>query len=547
MKQREIKIQKGQTVPFHNNVDFCVGTGRMGLALQQEYQEQLKLVQEEIGFRHIRGHGLFCDDMAIYHEYEEDGEIKVEYNFTYLDMVMDSYRKVGLKPFLELGFMPGKLASGTQTIFYWKGNTTPPKDYDKWCDMVQALLRHLMSRYGREEVLTWPIEVWNEPNLPGFWEKADMEEYFKLFKRSFLAIKEVDPALRVGGPAICGVMDELWISKFMDFCRAEKLAVDFVTRHHYTSEFPKHQGHYGYIKLMDPEAGFANLQTTRDIIDSYPEYKGLEIHITEFNTSYIPNAPIHDTNENAAFLAHQLSRLGDVNESYSYWTFGDIFEEQGVPYTPFHGGFGLVANGCIPKPTFWTFAFYKELQKAGGKCVHRDENSVVMEKPDGSFHGVLWNHRACGSAAEATGAQTRQNTGKVDTQADGAAEAQNSRNGVETVDTQTCGGPIELSMTLPMQGEASLLYKVVDEDCCNPLKLWHDMGEPAGLTEAQKKLLRMGAMPAVKSGRVEAVDGQAVVSFVLQENAVVYFSLTENKIVPDRGYDYERAKASERE
>lgn len=107
---------------FHNNVDFCIGTGRMGLALTQEYQEQLKLVQEEIDFQHIRGHGLFCDDMAIFQTYEENGETKVEYNYTYLDRVMDSYRKVGLKPFLELGFMPEKLASGTQTVFYWKGN-----------------------------------------------------------------------------------------------------------------------------------------------------------------------------------------------------------------------------------------------------------------------------------------------------------------------------------------------------------------------------------------------------------------------------------------
>ena len=368
--------------------------------------------------------------------------------------------------------------------------------------------------------------------MPGFWEKADMEEYFKLFMRSFLAIKEVDPALRVGGPAICGVMDELWISKFMDFCRAEKLAVDFVTRHHYTSEFPKHQGHYGYIKLMDPEAGFANLQTTRDIIDSYPEYKGLEIHITEFNTSYIPNAPIHDTNENAAFLAHQLSRLGDVNESYSYWTFGDIFEEQGVPYTPFHGGFGLVANGCIPKPTFWTFAFYKELQKAGGKCVHRDENSVVMEKPDGSYHGVLWNHRMCGLA---TATQTNQNGAET-------AATQTSGGPSAKEETTQTGGPIELTLSLPLQGEASLLYKVVDEETCNPLKLWHDMGEPANLTEEQKKLLRMGAMPAVKSGRVEAQPG---ITFTLQENAVIYFTVAENQITSDRGYDYERARVSE--
>ena len=175
---------------FHNNVDFCIGTGRMGLALQKEYMEQLQLVQEEIGFRHIRGHGLFSDDMAIYQEYEdENGAKRVEYNFTYLDLVMDSYRKCGLRPFLELGFMPDKMASGKQTVFYWKGNVTPPKDYRMWCELVTVTLRHLMERYGADEVVTWPVEVWNEPNLPGFWKDADMEEYFKLFHSTFDSVK----------------------------------------------------------------------------------------------------------------------------------------------------------------------------------------------------------------------------------------------------------------------------------------------------------------------------------------------------------------------
>ena len=146
MEKRKIEVKEGDSARFHNNVGFCVGTGRMGLALQQAYQDQLKLVQEEIGFSHIRGHGLFSDDMAIYQEYEENGVCKAEYNYTYLDMVMDSYQKVGLAPFLELGFMPGKLASGKQTLFYWKANTTPPKDHGLWADMVQKLLRHLMER-----------------------------------------------------------------------------------------------------------------------------------------------------------------------------------------------------------------------------------------------------------------------------------------------------------------------------------------------------------------------------------------------------------------
>ena len=135
MKENRVyEIENHKSVFFHNNVDFCIGTGRMGLALQKEYMEQLQFVQEEIGFRHIRGHGLFSDDMAIYQEYEdESGEKRAEYYFTYLDLVMDSYRKCGLRPFLELGFMPDKMASGKQTVFYWKGNVTPPGDYEDWC------------------------------------------------------------------------------------------------------------------------------------------------------------------------------------------------------------------------------------------------------------------------------------------------------------------------------------------------------------------------------------------------------------------------------
>ena len=243
MEKKNITINPKEEVTFHNQVDYCIGTGRMGLALQKEYQAQLKLVQDTIGFQHIRGHGLFCDDMAVYQETMVDGERIVEYNFTYLDMVMDSYRQLGLKPFLELGFMPKKLAKGTQTIFYWEGNTTPPKSYEDWKALIQAVLRHLCDRYGADEVVTWPVEVWNEPNLPGFWEHADMEEYFKLFRESFEAVKAVDARFRVGGPAVCGGSDKIWIKAFMEFCHTNKIAVDFVTRHHYTTEFPDYVGH----------------------------------------------------------------------------------------------------------------------------------------------------------------------------------------------------------------------------------------------------------------------------------------------------------------
>lgn len=487
-------IDADKTVSFHNYADSCVGTGRLGLALTEEYLKQLKMVQEEIGFKYIRGHGLFSDDVAIYHEYEKNGETKVEYNYTYIDRIIDRFIELDIRPYLELGFMPYKLASGTQTIFYWKGNTTPPKDYKLWTDMVIALLKHLRARYG-EDVLTWPVEVWNEPNLPGFWYKADMQEYFRLFKETFTAIKEYDSRFKVGGPAICGVRDEEWIRSFLEFCKDNNIVPDNITRHHYTVEFPERIGHYDYSKLEDPDMRIANLQTSRDIIDSFDEFRGLPMHITEFSTSYTPYGVIHDTNLNAAYLAGQLSRLGDMNELYSYWTFGDVFEEQGVPFTLFHGGFGMVANGCIPKPAFWTFSFFKQLKKYSETCVLRDDTAVIV-KSDKGYAGVIWN-----------------------------------------ISEEDMVREFELPVSAE---EYTIITKTVDEECCNPLKTWHDLGEPANPDKDTIELIRSTAYPRVRTGVLCSKKNKAEVAFTLRSHGLVYFEINKRTLTPDRGYDYDK-------
>jgi len=493
MKQLHIAIREDSRAAFHNNAAYCVGTGRMSLALHKEYQEQLAMAQAECHFKHIRGHGLFCDDMAIYQPYKDaEGNEHVTYNFTYLDRVMDDYLANGLKPFLELGFMPERMASGTQTIFYWKGNTTPPADHQKWADMVKATLRHLADRYGEEEVSTWPCEVWNEPNLPGFWEHADEKKYHELYAASVRAVKEALPNMRVGGPAICGgATSQDWIRNFLTFCRDEKLPVDFVTRHAYMGETPERRGHYLYHTMRTVESIAQEMQETRDIIDSFPEYKGIELHITEFNTSYHPFCPIHDTNLNAAYVAGLLARLGDMCDSYSYWTFGDVFEEQGVPPRPFHGGFGMIANGLIAKPTLWAFAFFNQLR---GVPVYRDEHAVVMKRPDGSYEGVAWN--LCRE--------------------------------------ERC--ELEISLSLPLPSRTVLMTETVDEVVCNPLKCWHDMGEPASLTPVQLRFLRQAGQPLSETMLLEE-GAQPVLK--LRENAVVRFTIAASPDEPDHAYDYE--------
>ncbi len=492
MKQLKIALTSDSRAPFNNHAAFCVGTGRMGLALQKEYHDQLAMAQELCHFEHIRGHGLFCDDMGIYQSYTDAaGNEHVSYNFTYLDRVMDDYRALGLKPFIELGFMPEKLASGTQTIFYWKGNTTPPKDHQRWADLIRATLRHLAERYGEDEVSAWPCEVWNEPNLPGFWEHADEAAYHQLYKTSALAVKDALPRMRVGGPAICGGATSLdWVRNFLTFCRDEKLPVDFLTRHAYMGEAPQHKGRYLYHTMRTVDSILEEMQSTRDIIDSFPEYAGMELHVTEFNTSYHPFCPIHDTNYNAALIAGLLSRMGDVCASYSYWTFGDVFEEQGVPSRPFHGGFGMIANQCIPKPTLWTFHFFNNLK---GECVHRDEHSLILHKGDGAYEGVAWN--ICQADHE----------------------------------------DAELTLMLPLAGKCVLITETVDETTCNPLKAWHDMGEPASLTDSQLHFLRQAGTPLCQTAQIE--DGK--VKLTLRENAVVRFTVKPLAPCNDHGYEYD--------
>ena len=495
--RKEIIIHPGDTASFRNLTDYCVGTGRLDLALHQEYQQELSAVQELCHFRHIRGHGLFSDQMGIWQEFGPPfAEKRQWFCFTYLDRVMDAYLENGLEPFLELGFMPEKLASSDQTLFYWKAHTVPPKDPEAWCLLVRETLKHLVSRYGKDRVESWPCEIWNEPNLPGFWENADKAKYLELYRITVQAVRDVLPGMRVGGPAICGGQgSQQWISDFLAFCRDEKLPVDFVTRHAYMGQEPQHKARYLYHHMNTPDVLIAEMQESRRIIDSFPEYRGIPMYITEFNTSYAPFCPIHDTNLNAVTCAALLSRLGDVADGYSYWTFGDVFEEQGIPTRPFHGGFGMMAAGLIPKPTLWAFSFFANLK---GTCVFRDEHAVIVRREDGGYEAVLWN--LCES-------------GKKES--------------------------LELSLTFPLEGQSAALVDLVDEETCNPLACWHRMGEPADLTEEQLSFLRAAGQPARRLADTKKEGAGTGVSLTLAPNALLRLRLLPVVPVSDPGYDYD--------
>ncbi len=470
---------------FTGRWNYCIGTGRLGLALQKEYLDHLSYVQKEIGFQYIRGHGLFHDDIGIYREDEVDGEIRPFYNFTYIDRIFDSFLERGIRPFVELGFMPHKLASGDLTVFYWKGNVTPPNDYQKWVALVRATITHFIARYGIKEVLQWPFEVWNEPNLEAFWENANQKEYFQLYKVTAQTIKEIHPELKVGGPAICGGADH-WIVDFLEFCHKENLPLDFVTRHAYTSKSPEITPHFYYQELHDVTYMLNEFKKVRELIDQSP-LPGLSFHITEYNTSWSPLNPVHDTALNAAYIARILSEGGDYLHSFSYWTFSDVFEENDVPRSQFHGGFGLIALNAVPKPTFHVFRFFKSMS---GEILYQDEQTLVTRNEDGSLAVMAWN----------------------------------------PVIEKGADFERELEMKLPVSfGKAFVLKKTISEEYANPWKTWIHMGRPRFPSKQMVKTLKETAKPLVTSSQAESENGCITLKIKQTKNEVSLFQIFEIK------------------
>ena len=185
--------------PRDRMAEFSVGADYPGTTIREDALGQLKTVRDELGFRYIRFHDIFHDDMGVYREV--DG--RPVYDWTRIDQLYDRFLAMGIKPFIELGFTPDAMKTSDQTLSYWKGNTSHPQP-EKWTGLIDAFVRHLIDRYGAEEVRSWYFEFWNEPNLDGFWERADQAAYFDYYGRTVRAIKAVDPTLRVGGPSTAG-------------------------------------------------------------------------------------------------------------------------------------------------------------------------------------------------------------------------------------------------------------------------------------------------------------------------------------------------------
>ena len=383
-----------QTVPENIAVDAAApstplphfweqmfGSGRAILSLRESYRQDLRDVKKVADFRYVRFHGILNDEVGVYGEDKQGEPI---YNFTYVDQIYDGLLQNGVRPYVEIGFMPKQMAAQLDYHPFWYHPiVSPPKDYAKWDDLITQFARHLVDRYGIEEVSQWYFEVWNEPNID-FWKgRPAQETYFQLYDHTARAIKAVDPRLRVGGPSTA---QAAWVGALIDHTVKNNVPLDFLSSHIYGDEKVSKVFHVNEQISRDQMVCRGTRKMHDEIAAS--ARPNLPLIVSEFGAGF-KSLHSRDSLYMGPWLADTIRQCDGLANMMSYWTFSDVFEEQGVAKTPFHGGFGLLAVGGIPKPSYNAFALMHLLGDV--RIGDPAQNVLVTRRKDGTLVLAVWN------------------------------------------------------------------------------------------------------------------------------------------------------------
>jgi len=442
--------------PFPHFWEQMFGSGRAILTLRQSYRDDLREVKSITDFQYVRFHAIFHDEVGFY---DEDALGNPVYNFSYVDQIYDGLLQNHVRPFVELSFMPKKLAAANNLHAFWyKQNVSPPKDYDRWGAMISAFAKHLVDRYGIEEVSKWYFEVWNEPNID-FWTGDPKEAtYYHLYDVTAAALKSVSPRLRVGGPATA---QAAWVDRFIRHCADNNVPVNFVSTHVYGNDTPHDV--FGTDKPIPLNKMICNaVDKVHKQIQSSAK-PDLPLIWSEVNAVYNNNTKVEDSAFMGPWLADTIRQCDGLVSIMSYWTFSDVFEEQGVIKEPFYGGFGLLAEGGVPKPIFNAF---KLMHHLGDQRIDvASDSMLVTRRADGSLALAVWNF----SLPDDPG--------------------------------HTVNMTIHLKQ-LKTEGHAEI--SEVDAEIGSPLPAYHAMGDPASPTlQEYAELKKAAELPPVHSEKIK--------------------------------------------
>jgi xylan 1,4-beta-xylosidase len=369
--------------PFPRFWEKMFGSGRAILSLRDSYRRDLREVKQITDFQYVRFHAIFHDEVGVY---DEDSQGRPVYNFSYVDQIYDGLLANGVKPFVEISFMPKKLAAKDMPHAFWyKQNVSPPKDWGKWDDLITAFTKHLVDRYGSDEVAKWYFEVWNEPNIDFWAGDPKQASYWELYDHTARAIKAVNSRLRVGGPATA---QAAWADTFIQHCTQENVPVDFVSTHVYGND--RAQDVFGTDENIPRDKMVCRaVKKVHDQIKSSSK-PDLPLIWSEYNASYKNEPEVTDSIYMGPWLADTIRQCDGLVDVMSYWTFSDVFEEQGVVKTPLYGGYGLIAVDDIPKPAYDVFQL---LHKLGDERISVNSDSALLtRKNDGNLVLAIWNY-----------------------------------------------------------------------------------------------------------------------------------------------------------
>ncbi len=438
---------RGAGQPFPHFWEQMFGSGRAALSLRQSYRDDVKAVKQAADFRYVRFHAILHDELGVY---VEDMQGKPVYNWSYIDQIYDGLLAEGVRPFVEISFMPKKLASRLDYHAFWyKQIVAPPADYAKWDALIRAFTQHLVDRYGIAEVSQWYFEVWNEPNIDFWTGRPAQQTYFELYDHTARAVKAVDARLRVGGPATA---QAAWVDAMIAHATQNNVPLDFVSTHVYGNDVSRDV--FGDNRTVPPHqmvcAAVAKVHQ-QILASARPD---IPLIWSEFNATYMNEQQITDSIYMGPWLADSIRQCNGMTKMMSYWSFSDVFEEQGIVKTPFYGGYGLMAERNIPKPAYSAFALLHEL---GDTLLPVSATDVMAtRRADGTLVLAAWN--------------------LVEPGAQGA----------------------EKSITVHLDGlkqGARAWVRRVDANHSDTLSAWEKMGSPSDPTLEQIKALRQAGAP----------------------------------------------------
>ncbi len=368
--------------PFPHFWEEMFGSGRANLVMRESYQQDMRRVKKITDFQHVRFHGILDDENGVYSEDQHGNPV---YNWTYVDHIYDALLDNGVRPFVEISFMPKALAAKVQYHAFWyKPIPSPPADYAKWDALIRAFAQHLIDRYGIDEVSQWYFEVWNEPNIDFWIGRPAQQTYFELYDHTARALKTVSPRIRVGGPATA---QAAWVGDLIAHATQNNVPLDFVSTHVYGNDTSQDVFHESR-QVAPHQMVSAAVDKVHEEIAKSPRPE-LPLIWSEFNATYMNQQEITDSIYMGPWMADTISQCDGKLLMMSYWTFSDVFEEQGVKKTPFYGGYGLVAENGIPKPAFDDFMLLHEL--GDERLPAPKDEALVTRRKNGTLVIALWN------------------------------------------------------------------------------------------------------------------------------------------------------------